>query len=56
MTITVSESNRPAYPCDICGCETEDGERVVVTDGGLTVEHVDCASGWLRSNFGRESL
>lgn len=56
MTTTATAQNLPAYPCDICGQDVVAGERVSVTDNGLTVEHIACASNWRRSNFGRESL
>jgi hypothetical protein len=56
MTFTASAENMPAYPCDVCEDHVEAGERVHVADGGLTVEHVACASNWRRANFGREIL
>lgn len=56
MTLTATAHNMPAYPCDICGHAVEAGEKVHVTDNGLTVEHAACASNWRRSNFGREGL
>jgi hypothetical protein len=56
MTYTATETKKPTYPCDICGERVESGERVHVTDNGLTVEHAHCASDWFRGNFGRESL
>lgn len=55
-TYTATVDTLPAYPCDICGQSVEAGERVAVTDGGLTVEHTACASGWRRVNYGREFL
>jgi hypothetical protein len=56
MTFTATETRRPAHPCDICGHDVQPGERVHVTDAGLTVEHAACTSGWQRRNFGREGL
>lgn len=56
MTFTATETRKPDYPCDICHMDVQAGEKVHVTDGGLTVEHADCARGWFRSNFGREGL
>jgi len=59
MSITIpqtADEARTLYPCDICHMDVEVGEKVHVTDNGLTVEHVDCTRGWFRSNYGRESL
>ena len=56
MTITATPQNRPDYPCDICHQHVQDGERVHITDNGLTVEHVDCARNWFLRNYGRERL
>lgn len=55
-TFTATAETLPAYPCDICSQDVEVGERVAVSDGGLTVEHTACVSGWRRRNFGREGL
>lgn len=55
-TFTATASDSPEYPCDICHMDVEPGERVHVTDNGLTVEHASCATDWRRRNFGRESL
>lgn len=56
MTFTATAQTIPAYPCDICEHDVTPGERVHVTDNGLTVEHADCARNWRRVNFGRETL
>lgn len=52
----VKITDSPVYPCDICGQKVEEDEEYIVADGGLTVEHLSCASGWFRDNFGREDL
>lgn len=44
------------YPCDICGMAVVAGERVVVEDNGLTIQHTACVRAWFRRNFGREYL
>lgn len=54
-TITTAET-LPEYPCDICGHDVEPGEKVHVSDGGLTVEHDACVRHWFRRNFDREGL
>jgi hypothetical protein len=56
MNFTATAETLPAYPCDICHQDVVAGERVTVTDGGLTVEHTACTAYWFRSNFGRETL
>lgn len=56
MTFTATTQNSPEHPCDICGQAVEAGERVSVTDGGLTVEHTTCSRDWFHRNFGRETL
>lgn len=56
MIYTATTQNLPAYPCDVCGQQVQPGEKVSVTDGGLTVEHKTCSTSWLRRNYGRESL
>lgn len=53
---TASDTRKPEYPCDICGHDVVAGERVSVTDNGLTVEHTACVTGWVRRNYGREGL
>ena len=55
-TYTATADRRPDYPCDICGQDVVAGERVHVTENGLTVEHAACARDWFRRNFGRETL
>lgn len=55
-TFTATAATLPAYPCDHCGHDVVPGERVHVTDRGLTVEHATCSRDWFRRNFGRESL
>ncbi len=56
QTFIATAETLPAYACDICEQDVQIGERVHVTDGGLTVEHADCAKHWFRSNYGRECL
>lgn len=56
MTYTTSAQTLPEYPCDICTMDVQSGEKVHVTDSGLTVEHADCARNWKNRNFGRETL
>lgn len=56
MTFTATDTNKPEFACDICSHDVVAGERVSVTDNGLTVEHTACVSNWRRSNFGRETL
>jgi hypothetical protein len=56
MTYTASAETLPAYACDICGDHVKAGEKVSVTDNGLTVEHTACTADWFRRNYGRETL
>jgi hypothetical protein len=56
VIFVATESTKPDYPCDVCGLDVEAGERVSVTDNGLTVEHTACAADWLARNYGREGL
>lgn len=49
-------TQKPRYRCDICNEKVIEGERYATDTSGLTVEHVDCAKNWFRSNFGREGL
>jgi hypothetical protein len=56
MPFIANNNNLPEYPCDICGDAVVAGEKVSVTDAGLTVEHTTCTRAWFGRNFGRETL
>jgi len=55
-TVATDAEAHALYPCDHCGMGIVKGERVAVSNNGLTVEHTACVRDWFRRNYGREGL